>query len=260
MSQDIVINGAVLSYPHLFKAVVAKAGGDPRFGASLILPENFDWTGVQQAIQEAIAAKWPTGAPANLPMPFNQVTEGPYAGRYQLKAYAKADSPPQVVMQDPSIKAGPHQAQEFFAGAMVNAYVRAYGYTQGGVSLHLNAVQLVSNDPSLPRLDSLKAATEVFQTIAGAPAATATVPGGEWPAGFPAGAGQQPGAQMGAAPAQPAYAAPTGAPLGAPTGSGVPVGTPAGQPLGQPDPGPQTAPAQPQDVPAGNPPGMPWNS
>lgn len=261
MSQDFVIEGAVLSYPHLFQASVAKGSSEARFGASLILPENYDWSQCQQAIQEAIAAQWPQGTDqSKLRMPFDVVNEGPYAGRYQMKAYSKADRPPQIVMQNPAVKAGPHQSGEFFAGCIVNAYVRAFGYEQGGVSLNLNAVQLVNNDASLPRLDSQRAATEVFQNIPGGPAPTAGVPG----AGFP---GAQPGVPAGAGSAQPAMAQP--APVGQPSPGMMPAGmptqaVPAAAPAmpaqgaypGVPGAGvPTGAPTGPANAPAG----MPWN-
>ena len=256
MSQDFVIEGAVLSYPHIFQPSVAQGASEARFGASLILPENYDWTQCQQALQEAISAQWPQGAPNNLRMPFDQVSDGVYAGRFQLKAYSKADKPPQVVMQNPAVKAGPHQAGEFFPGCIVNAYVRAFGYQQGGVSLNLNAIQLVSNDANLPRLDSQRAATEVFQTVPGGPAPTAGVPGNgaQFPgAGQPMGQpapGPGPGMMPAGMPSQavpnaaPATQAPAGMPPGVP-GAGVPTGAPTVAPAG---------------APAGQPPaGMPWN-
>ncbi len=268
MSQDFVIENAVLSYPHLFQPSVAKGSTEARYGAALILPPSFNWDQCQQAIQEAIAAEWPQGVDqSKLRTPYEQVTEGPYAGSWQLKAYRKQDNgPPQVVMQDPNVKVGPHQAGEFFAGAIVNAYVRAYGYPQGGVSLYLNAVQLVNNDANLPRLDNQKAATEVFQTVPGGPAATAGVAG--QPAGFPG--GQQPaGASAGAygVSGQPQQAAaPAGGPGMMPAGmpaQAVPAAQPAAQPaqaMPQGVPGSGVPTGAPTAAPAGQPPaGMPWN-
>lgn len=280
MSQDVIVNNGVLSYPHLWTPSVAKGSDTPRWGCSVILPEDFDWAPVQAAIQEAMAVEWPQGAPANLRMPWESVPDGPYAGRWAMKFYRKAEGaiPPEVVMQNPQMKAGPHQAGEFFAGSIVNVWGRAFGYQVGapGISLYLNAVQLVNNDPGLPRLDNQKPASEVFQTIPGAPAATAAVPGqpagfpgSQQPAGAPAGGYGLPGGpqqanvpaggpgmmpqgqpmpQEGVMPAQAVPVGPAGVPTGQPMpqgmpGAGVPVGAPAGNPAGQPVPQ-----------------GMPWNT
>jgi len=179
MSQDLVIQGAVLSYPHLFQPRQVNNQGEPKYSCNLILPQDFDWAPLQEAIQSAITAKWPQGAPRFTRESWEQVTEGPYVGWWQLKASSKAERPPQVVMGDRQ-PAGPHQQGEFFPGCNVNAYIRAFGYdTMGaGVSFGLNAIQLLSNAADLPRLDNTKPIDEVFQEVPGAPASTAPVPGG----------------------------------------------------------------------------------
>ena len=193
MATNVVIQG-VLSYPHLFVPRAYQAGDEPKYSASIIITDPaFDWTAVQAANAEALAAAFPAGAPANVKTPFSQVKDGPYAGMWQITATAKQDRPPELVDQ----RVQPIMDQShLFAGCVVKAAINAFGYA-GGSSFGLNKIQLVSNDASLPRLDGGKSAAETFEVIPGGPVATA----------------QQPGAPVAAQPmAQPAMAQPVAQP------------------------------------------------
>lgn len=211
MSRDIVLQNVVLSYPHLFTPRAVQPGQDPKFGANFILPDNFDWTQVQAAIQEAIAEKFGTNVPQNLNMPWDVVpatdkngNPNHYAGRYFIKSGAQQDSRPQVVDQN----VNPVIDQSLvFAGCIVNAYIQAFAYDKQvnrGVSFGLNAIQIVDNSENVVRLaGGGRDASEVFQAVPGAPAPTAaSTPVAPAPAPAPA-------APPAAAPAAPV---PPGAP------------------------------------------------
>jgi hypothetical protein len=242
MSRDIVLQGVILSYPHLFTPRIVQQGQDPKFSANFILPANFDWSQVQAAVQEAINEKWGANVPPNLKMPWDTVPAldknnqpAPHAGEYFLKSNCQADSRPQVV--DQNVNPIIDQSQ-IFAGCIVNAYVQAYGYDKQvnkGVSLGLNAIQLVDNVNVTRMGGGGRDATEVFQAVPGSPAPTA-----------PAAA---PGVPGGA----PAPVAPAPAPAAAPPVSAAPVAPAPGQ---APAPAAPVAPGAP-DAPDGH--GQPWN-
>jgi hypothetical protein len=251
MSRDIVLQGVILSYPHLFTPRIVQQGQDPKFSANFILPANFDWSQVQAAVQEAINEKWGANVPPNLKMPWDTVPAldknnqpAPHAGEYFLKSNCQADSRPQVV--DQNVNPIIDQSQ-IFAGCIVNAYVQAYGYDKQvnkGVSLGLNAIQLVDNVNVTRMGGGGRDATEVFQAVPGSPAPTAApVAPGAAPAPAPS-----PAAPPAAAPAAPAAPAPGQAP--------APVVPPAGAPSPAAPPA-AAAPAAP--VAPGAPSGQPWN-
>lgn len=285
MSQEIIITNGILNWCQLFEPKQYQGKGEPKYSCDIILPENFDWTALQQAAAEAWQAKYPQVQMTTAhKMPWLDknlqpkiMPDGPYAGRYFITASSDVKSIPQVVMQNPKIIATAHNRGSFFSGAVVNFWGRCFGYegTPNGVSIGINGVQLVSDDPNLPRMDNQKNAAEVFQTVPGGPAATAATPGGMpqgmpqgqpqgmpqgmpqgqpqgvpqgQSAGFPAGAAQQPSVQgfpAGAQPAQQPVANPTGVVQQGMPGAGVPAGAPQNAPAG---------------VPGQQPPqGMPWN-
>lgn len=231
MSQDLVVQG-FLSYPHLFTPRQVNNQGEPKYSCNIIVPQNFDWGPFQAAIAEGWNAKFPGQAmPQNVKQPFDQVTEGPYAGFWQIKASTKQERPPQVVMQNRE-KVAPHQQGELFPGCVVNAYIRVYGYdTMGqGVAAGLNAIQLVSGDASLPRLDNAKPIEQVFEVIPGGPAATA----------------QNPGANV--SPANMGAGGPAGGPAGQPAMAGQPQQGMVDPNAGYQQPAPQQQPVQQQPV------------
>jgi len=160
---SIVIENAILSYPHLFTAKPAKGSDKPRFSVSLILPENFDWTEVKQAVVDAKNEKWGQHIPATLKSQIKKVPEGPYKGRYCISANSNEEYPPEIVDQNvnPLI-----DQKQLFAGCVVNAGVSFFGYDTGsnGVGCGLNHVQLVTN-VGVQRLDGSKSAKEVFKKI-----------------------------------------------------------------------------------------------
>jgi len=247
MSQDLVLENVVISYPTLFVPKQINGKGDPKFSATLILPANFDWGRVQAAAQEAITAKFGASVPANLRMPWKDATEDGFPGQFKVNAYS--DRAIQVV--DQQVQPVMDQNQ-IFAGCIVNAYIRLYGYPNngGGVAAGLNIIQIVNNT-TVTRLDNAKSAKEVFQPIAGAPPPLAAAPAGYAPQ--PGAPVQQNYAPQPGAVAPPGYAAPQ--PTPGPTPGPVP-GTPQGY---APQPGQPPAPGAPVAQAPGAQPPQPWN-
>ena len=234
MSQEIVLEGCIISYPKIFVPEQIDGAGDPKHQAQLILPANAPWDILNACVAEAIASKFGATPPAGLKMPWKDATEKGFPGQFLVSAYSDASSPPQVTDQavQPLMDRG-----KIFSGCIVNAYVRFYGYKQqgGGVTLWLNAIQIVDN-VNVTRLDNTKAAKDVFQPIAGAPPATAVMPpaaatGYAPPAAVPPVGYAQPGipatapqpAATGYAPPQPGVPPQPGIPATAPQ-PGAPVG------------------------------------
>ena len=170
MSTKIVLQNVVISFPNLFTPRAPKGSDTVRYSASLILPQNVDWSAIKTAVATATAEKWPQGAPATLKSQISQVMEGPYKGHYAISANASVDHKPTTVDQN---LAPIMDTSAIFAGCIVNAQVSFFGYDKGsnGVGVGLNMVQLVKSD-GVTRLDNTQAAEEVFGKIAGAPPVT----------------------------------------------------------------------------------------
>lgn len=214
MAQELALQNVIINYPNLFDAKQINGTGDPKFSATLILPVDFDWGPVQQSVNEAIAAKWGANPPAGIKMPWTDAGPDGFPNQFLCKAYSGVDRPPQVADQlvQPVMDRG-----LIFSGCLVNAYVRFYGYPNngGGIAVGLNGIMLVDN-VNVTRLDNRKDLKEVFQPIAGAPAATAVGPGATTP--------------VATTPVN------TGAPApatGAPVNTGAPASTPPNQPWNQ---------------------------
>jgi hypothetical protein len=169
MSTKIVLQNCVISFPTLFTPRAPKGSETPRYSASFILPENFDWTEVKAAAELAKKEKWPSGAPAELQSQIKKVTEGPYNGRYCINANASIDHKPTTVDQN---LAPVMDTSVIFAGCIVNAQISFFGYDKGkpGVGVGLNMVQLVKSD-GVTRLDNTQSVDDVFSKVAGAPPA-----------------------------------------------------------------------------------------
>lgn len=238
---QVSIAGCIISYPHLHEARAANPTSAPKFSANIILPSTMDqadWDILNGMAAHVLAAKWPQGAPADCRSPFKNAGDKipQYAGHYALNCSAAADRPPQVVRENPRELASPG---EVYPGCGVNVFLGAYAYDASGnkgVSFGLNAVQIA--DRTTPRLDSGKAAHDVFGVVQ-APAATGAAvgvaPGPGAPAG-PAPAGPVADASMppalNPAPHQPSPNTP------APS---APVGVPGPQGPGPGGPGPAVA-------------------
>ncbi len=129
MPQEIVIEGAIITWPKLFTPEQIDGAGDPKFQAKLILPANAPWDLLNACVNEATAAKFPNGAPAGLTLPWKDATNDGFPGQFFINAYSGAGDPPQVTDQavQPLM-----DRSKIFSGCIVNAYVRFYGYPQQG--------------------------------------------------------------------------------------------------------------------------------
>lgn len=174
MSNSVVIENAILSYPNLFAPKCPKGSTTPKYSATFILPEGYDTTEIKAAIAQAKADKWAGNVPGELKSQIKKVKDGPYAGRICIATNAGEDYPPKVVDQNVNPMMDKSQ---IFAGCVVNAAVGFFGYNTGsnGVGCGLNMVQLVSNQ-NVTRLDGAQDAKDVFKKVAGATAPAATTP------------------------------------------------------------------------------------
>ena len=165
MPVKVLIAGGIISYPNLFVARSPKGSTTPRFGATIIMPENYDWSEIQQAVATVTAEKWGANPPNNLKSQIKVVDEGPYKGRYSISTTASAEHQPTAV--DQSLQPIMNAA-DIFAGCICNFQVSVFAYDTGssGVSMGLNMVQLVQNQ-GVQRLDSTQAVEDVFAVIPG---------------------------------------------------------------------------------------------
>ena len=197
-----------IGYPHLFEArPVIQNGvqiGDPRFGCNFHFQEGHDpavVTMLQNAIFEAIAAKWPdpakrprfqvaSGSPKEawvngpgwprIPLVWGPAAypDDPAAPSWVLISSAKEDSPPFVGEVVNGINVALADRGKAYAGAEVHASVGIFAYyksvTSFGVSAGLNGVLLTGRE--LGRFDNKPTVAQMFATVpVGAPPPVAGV-------------------------------------------------------------------------------------
>ncbi len=117
---SIVIENAIISYPHLFKPVPPKGSTVDRYSAQFIVPPTFDWAEVKAAIEAAKVEKWGGAVPLNMKTTLSQVEDGPFKGYWQISAGAYVDNPPIIVDQNVNPLM---DKTTMFAGCHINAEV-----------------------------------------------------------------------------------------------------------------------------------------
>lgn len=276
MGVRIVIEGARLSYPHLFQARAITPGDTPKFGTALLVPKTHP--AIAQIMAAEVAEKGNKWG-ANIPPAYKGMPM--YDGDTDPKYNTDPQNHGMMIINTGSTEK-PHtvdqnaqpimDASMMYAGCFVNADFNVYAYDQPmskGCAFGLNGVQFVADGE---RIDGRMSAQEMFGPVAGAPApiapgvapipaaavpqgqpVTGQVPPGQ-PAAYapPAQAGAAPQAQQGyapAAPVQPAYqpAAPVqGQPVPAPYNPAAPVQAPVNTAVAPAQPGvaPATVPQQ----------------
>jgi len=221
MGTIVPIQGARLSYPHLFQARSIQAGDEPKFSAAFLIPKNNPAIpAIQAAIEVEKGTKWGASVPPSVGSTLYDGDTNPKYntdpnnhGHYVLNTSSKADRKPKVVDQN---VANIIDTSRIYAGCYVNAEVDFYPYDMGvskGIACGLLAVQLVAEGE---RLDGHPEAGTSFAPIAGAPPPLAPTVGGA----------PVPGPQPYAQPAAPVYP-PTGIPPQAAPVAPAPVAAPA---------------------------------
>jgi len=218
-NNELLLQNCIISYPHLFTA--RRAGrpgqetGEPKFSADFILPADLDEEDrsiLSQSYATAMQAVFGAEPPANLRTPFKDATQTnpKFAGRYRIATSTAQDRPPDVFTQ--LGRMSPEQQTQLFAGCVVNAHIRFYGYTRGsnGVAAGLQGVMLVDNQ-NVERLDNRSDSASVFGVPGGFPTMAAPPPDQPAPA-VPASQAVAPGVPQ--APAAPAPGVPTLGPAG----------------------------------------------
>lgn len=177
MSNEMVLENVIISYPNLFEKKQINNSGDPKFSATLILPVDFDWGRANQVIEETIISAKASGRlsataeSGNIKLPWTDATPDGFPGQFLVRGYNDRH----VQVGDQNVQPVMDQSL-IFAGCIVHAYVGFYGYLNngGGIGVGLNGIQIVKNT-DVKRLDNIKDIKDVFKPIAGAPAASAPV-------------------------------------------------------------------------------------
>lgn len=148
MGQAIVVKGRA-SYLHAFEPHGnPQRNIPPRYGVAIILPIGSDFTPIQNAIDAAVAEKYPNGAPAGLTMPWawGDVSKESEKDHVILKAYAQPKDKPLVVDQANQPIIDP---AKIYSGCEVEVAVNVYAHNNAGVSMYLQAIRLVSEGDHL---------------------------------------------------------------------------------------------------------------
>lgn len=141
---NFVVEHGILSFPQLFKAEQINGQGDPKFTASILLPEE-QAKQVMATAQKLAAEAFKNGEP-QLPnfhwpiMPAQQkkaYQDDPrFAGMYVMNTSARAEYPPQVVDQN---RQPVLDYTTIYAGCHVAVSIRLYSWTHKMGTLGISA-------------------------------------------------------------------------------------------------------------------------
>jgi hypothetical protein len=162
----------IISYPHVFKPRIVKAGDKPRYGCALIFDINTDRPCLEQLQRAAYEAgrsmfrDFDDGAKAKryaLPWRRGEERDGKGYGTGKVFLNVNADNPPGVVDRYVQPILDP---REIYAGAWVIASLRAFPYNfenmKKGVSFGLNNLQKVADGE---RLDNRSTPSQDFTPL-----------------------------------------------------------------------------------------------
>lgn len=177
-NQRVVLSNVRFSFVNLLKPRAAKAGSDPKYSVTILLPK-LDLAGkqrldaaVEAAIQAGINGKWGGVRPAqpNIPIhdgdglrPGGEPFGPECKGHWVFTASANANYPPQVVGSDlqPILNAA-----DIYSGMYGNVSIRTFPYfavVTKGVGLGLEAVQKTRDGEPLGA--SVPDAAELFAGV-----------------------------------------------------------------------------------------------
>lgn len=162
----------ILSYPHVFKPRIVKAGDKPRYGCALI----FDVARDRATLEKLQAAAYAAGRGMfrdfddgvrnrrySVPWRRGEERDGKGYGAGKLFINCNADNPPGVVDRQVQPILNP---AEIYAGCKVIASVRAFAFNfenmKKGVSFGLNNIQKVGDGE---RLDNRSTPTQDFAPL-----------------------------------------------------------------------------------------------
>lgn len=140
------------------KPKTAKAEQLPNYSVRAAFPPNTDFKALKAQAEDAVKAKWPTGAPKTLRSPFrrNDELDNPVAGipdDWIIMTFARreADGRP-AVFDEQVCDIEPVNQSEVYAGAWYQASVKAYPYENSGnkgVAFGLQGIQKRRDDQPL---------------------------------------------------------------------------------------------------------------
>ena len=185
---SIVLQNVIIRYPHLDRPWSGSQTIEADYNCQIIFPQNWpQWSQLQECVNETLREGFGAIWPQNLKLPWlnkylqpNQQKDGPYQGCYYVNVVGKGTKPP---VSDQNVEPIPDLEikQKIFSGCVVNIQVNFATYQQGpGVGTYFGraGVQLINNNVEpIADAGSVDPKT-VFQSVPGAPAPTANVPGG----------------------------------------------------------------------------------
>ena len=169
----ITLPTGVASFPVLFEPKPLMEGKDPVFSITLLFDKDVDLSALEVAIENAIAKKFPEGAPDGLRNPIkdgdlkkSQKTgkvRPEYAGKRYIQCTCRQDDQPRVIdgrLEDIVDK------KLIYGGMLANVHVNVFTYNNSGnrgTSLYLQHVQKAGDGESFGA--AAIAPEDVFDTI-----------------------------------------------------------------------------------------------
>lgn len=170
---SILLPTAVASFPNLFTPKSQMEGKAPVYSITLLWDKSEDLSALEQAIDNALAKKFPSGAPSGIrnPIKDGDLKISPKTGKvrpeYEGKVYVtttcREDNPPRVIdgrLEDITNKS------EVYGGMLANVYVNVFAYDNSGnrgTSLYLQHVQKAGDGESFGGTGP--APEDIFNTI-----------------------------------------------------------------------------------------------
>jgi len=211
----------IISFPTLFNAKVPQAGGDAKYGVTVLLPPNDpQLAAIQAEVDAAKQNTFPSGytgqnecfAPYDVKYAGKDYYDPRFTGWYIFTCSAKEEDKPSIVDLNYNKIIDPGQVYSGMV-AYVNAGISGYIKGTGGIGGWLNGVMLTAEEPPMGRLDNKPSVEQMFAGVPGGqPAPPVNSPMGQPAQMAPPVAAPTAPVQQAAAPAPaPAAAAPAAA-------------------------------------------------
>lgn len=174
----------IISFPTLFNAKVPAAGGDAKYGVTVLLPPNDpQLAAIQAEVDAAKQNTFPSGytgqnecfAPYDTKYAGKDYYDPRFTGWFIFSCSAKEEDKPSVVDLNYNKIIDPGQVYSGIV-AYVNAGISGYVKGTGGIGGWLNGVMLTAEEPPMGRLDNKPSVEQMFAAVGGAPVQAAPAP------------------------------------------------------------------------------------
>ena len=182
MGTQIKVKG-IMSFPNLFTPRSITPGDDPKYGVTVLIPNNDPQVAaIQQAVDAEKQNGFPSGFPANGKCCFKPAVEAfpkqaeQLAGYMALSANSDQAHKPQVgdLNMQPVMDPGEVQAGDM---AWFSVHIKSYDMpVNKGVGGYINGVMITGEEGALGKLGNTQSLNDMFAGVGDGPAANTAAP------------------------------------------------------------------------------------